>query len=143
LDVQDIDPACFAASPVVVLIDGSNYVRSIQGVNPDGSMTFFCAIEEGLVLRVARGVNLVENLEQAFDGIAAEIGPPQLVLGFDCILRRLEVVHNCLEDRVSRIFQSNNLVGFNTYGEQFRGVHINQTLSGVAIGAISSDVENA
>ena len=143
VDVHVVDPARFAASPVVVLIDGQNYVRSLQKVNPDGSMTFFCAIEEGLVLRVARGVNLVENLEQAFAGIAAEIGPPELVLSYDCILRRLEVVHHGLEDRVGRIFQSNNAVGFNTYGEQFRGVHINQTLSGVAIGAISSDVENA
>ncbi len=143
IDVQDINPARFAASPVVVLIDGHNYVRSIQKVNPDGSMTFFCAIEEGLVLRVARGVNLVENLEQAFDGIAAEIGPPQLVLSYDCILRRLEVVHNHLEDRIGRIFQRNNAVGFNTYGEQFRGVHINQTLCGVAIGTVRSDVKNA
>jgi hypothetical protein len=143
VDVQDVNPARFAASPLVVLIDGQNYVRSIQKLNADGSMTFFCAIEEGLVLRVARGVNLVENLEQAFDGIAGEIGPPQLILSYDCILRRLEVVHNCLEDRVGRIFQSNNAVGFNTYGEQFRGVHINQTLCGVAIGAMSSDVENA
>jgi hypothetical protein len=28
----------------------------------------------------------------------------------------------------------NNTVGFNTYGEQFRGLHINQTLVGIAIG---------
>ncbi|MDP9049905.1 MAG: FIST domain containing protein, partial [Acidobacteriota bacterium] len=47
----ELSPTCFAASPVVVLIDGNNYVRSIQKVNADGSLTFYCAIEEGLVLR--------------------------------------------------------------------------------------------
>jgi hypothetical protein len=26
------------------------------------------------------------------------------------------------------------VVGFNTYGEQYGGVHVNQTLTGVAIG---------
>ena len=143
VDADDVNPARFATSPLVVLIDGSSYVRSIQKVNLDGSMTFFCAIEEGLVLRVARGVNLVENLEQAFAGIRAEIGPPQLVLSCDCILRRLEIVENCLEDRVGSIFQRHNALGFNTYGEQFRGVHVNQTLSGVAIGAISSEAYGA
>jgi hypothetical protein len=138
LEVSNLNPKSFAASPVVVLIDGNNYVRSMQKVNPDGGVTFFCAIEEGLVLRVACGVDLVENLEQAFAEIREEIGAPQLVLGCDCILRRMEIVQNRLEDRVGNIFRQNNTIGFNTYGEQFRGVHVNQTLTGVAFGTISS-----
>ncbi len=43
VDPRDLGPAHFAASPVVVLIDGGNYVRSIQKVNPDGSLKFYCA----------------------------------------------------------------------------------------------------
>jgi hypothetical protein len=131
---RELTPARFAASPVVVLIDGSNYVRSIQKVNSDGSVTFYCAIDEGVVLRVAQGVNLIENLESAFDKIHAQIGPPQLVLACDCILRRLEILQNGLGDRVGQVLYNNRAVGFNTYGEQFRGVHVNQTLTGVAIG---------
>ena len=50
--MHDLNSVPFADSPFVVKIDGANYVRSIQKVNPDGSLTFFCAIEEGLVLRV-------------------------------------------------------------------------------------------
>lgn len=135
IDRSDLDPTRFAASPVVVMIDGTNYVRSIQKANPDGSLTFFCAIENGLVLRAARGVDLVENLEQVFTQIRAEIGVPQLVLGCDCILRKLEISASCLKDRVADIFQRNNTIGFNTYGEQFNGLHVNQTLVGIAIGA--------
>lgn len=134
VDAQNLDPMRFAASPVVVVIDGTNYVRSIQKVNPDGSLTFFCAIEEGVVLRVARGVDLVENLEHAFAGIHAAIGPPQLVLGFDCILRKLEITQSGLVDRVEAVFLSNKVTGFNSYGEQYQGVHVNQTLTGIAIG---------
>ena len=115
-------------------IDGTNYVRSIQKASPDGSLTFFCAIEEGVVLRVGRGVDLEKNLEQAFAGIRAEIGPPQVVLGFDCILRKLEIVQCELVDRVEALFRDNNVIGFNTYGEQYHGVHVNQTLTGIAIG---------
>lgn len=37
-----------------MIINGENYVGGIQKSNPDGSLTFFCAIEEGVVLRVAK-----------------------------------------------------------------------------------------
>jgi hypothetical protein len=130
-----LGPLQFASSPVVVLIDGDYYVRSIQKVNPDGSLTFFCAIEAGVVLRVAKGVDLVANLEDALAQLREQIGPLQLVLTCDCILRKLEIVENGLTERVGDILRANNAVGFNTYGEQFCGVHVNQTLTGVALGS--------
>lgn len=133
--VEDLNPTCFAAAPVVVAIDGTDYVRSIQQANLDGSLTFYCAVEEGLVLRVAHGLDLVHNLEQTFERIRAQIGPPQLVFGCDCILRNLEVSQNGLKDRVGEIFRANNTVGFSSYGEQFHGIHVNQTLTGIAIGS--------
>ncbi len=135
IPAADLDPQHFASSPVVVLIDGANYVRSIQKVNADGSLTFFCAIEEGVVLRVAKGVDLVANLEVALSQVRAEIGLPLLVLACDCILRKLEIVQSGLRDRVGDVLRRNNFVGFNTYGEQFCGVHVNQTLTGIALGA--------
>lgn len=135
VDAAQLGPMHFATSPVVVLIDGASYVRSIQKLNPDGSLTFYCAIEEGLVLRTAKGVDMVANLEQAFDGIRASIGQPQLVLGCDCILRSLELEQTGEKQRVAEIFRENNVIGFATYGEQYGGVHINQTLTGIAIGS--------
>jgi len=143
IDARDLAPKRFAAWPVVVLIDGTNYVRSIQKVNPDGSLTFFCAIENGLVLRVAKGVDLVGNLEQTFAQIRAEIGRPQLVLACDCILRKLEIFQSSLTDSVGEVFLRNNTIGFNSYGEQFHGVHVNQMLVGIAIGTDSMESEDA
>lgn len=140
VEVQGLAPMSFAASPVVVLIDGTNYVRSIQKANSDGSLTFFCAIEEGVVLRVGRGADLEENLEQAFAGIRDEIGPPELVLGCDCILRKLEIEQRGLVERVETTFRDNNVVGFDTYGEQYHGVHVNQTLTGIAIGHAPTEI---
>lgn len=139
VEVAQLDPMRFASSPVVVLIDGTDYVRSIQKANPDGSLTFFCAIEEGLVFRVGHGEELVGNLTGALDRLRGEIGPLQLVLGCDCVLRNLEITQRGLKDRVGEVFRQNNVVGFSSYGEQFAGVHINQTFTGIAIGSLESD----
>ena len=35
---------------------------------------------------------------------------------------------------MSELYRSNNVIGFQTYGEQYRSMHVNQTLTGVAIG---------
>lgn len=133
IDLLDLDPMRFAACPFVVMIDGSYYVRAIQKANPDGSLTFFCAIDNGLVLRVAKGVNFLDNLKNTFAEIKKEIGEPQIVLCCDCLHRKLSI--ECDEKKnVSRTLVENNAIGFNTYGEQYRGIHVNQTLVGVAIG---------
>ena len=124
----------FASSPVVVVIDGTDYVRSIQKANDDGSLTFYCAIEEGLVLRVAHGENLRDNLIQSLQALEQAIGPLQLVLACDCILRNLEVTSDGSKAQIGEIFAQHHAVGFSTYGEQYCGVHVNQTLTGIAIG---------
>lgn len=131
---SELDTEHFAATPVVVVIDGTDYVRSIQKANPDGSLSFYCAIEEGLILRVARGGDIVADLAETFADIRAEIGPPLLTLGCDCILRNLEITKKNQKDQAGAEFQRNNTVGFSTYGEQYGSVHVNQTFTGIAIG---------
>ena len=143
IDVCDLDSVRLAAWPLVLTIGGTTYVRAVQKANPDGSLTFFCAIENGLVLRLAQGVDLLHNLEQTFARIRAEIGPPLLVLGFDCMGRKLEIAQSPDKQRIGEVLLQNNCVGFNTYGEQFRGVHVNQTLVGIAIGAHTPETDDA
>jgi hypothetical protein len=134
LEVDKLTPLIFASHPVVVRIGNSIYVRSIQKVNEDGSLTFFCAIDEGIVLTVARGVDMVRNLEEAFARVVGEVGEPSLVLGCDCVLRYIETCERGLRQRIGDIFARHNVVGFATYGEQYNAMHVNQTFTAVAIG---------
>ena len=134
LDVNKLTPLIFATYPVVVKIGGDFYVRSIQKVNDDESLTFFCAIDEGVVLTVARGVDMVDNLSKLFEDVRQRIGEPALVLGCDCILRNLGLDQKDLRKNVARIMADNNVIGFATYGEQYNAMHVNQTFTGVAIG---------
>lgn len=135
VDIKELTPLVFATHPVMVRVGGQYYVRSIQKVNPDGSLTFFCAIDAGIVLTAARGVDLVEDLEQTFAKVREQVGEPELVIGCDCILRHLELDREGLKEQVGAILAKNNVIGFSTYGEQFEAMHVNQTFTGVAIGA--------
>lgn len=134
LENSPLTPMIFAAHPVVVRVGGRYHVRSIQKVNPDESLTFFCAIDEGIVLTVAEGVDIVENFEAKMHELAAELGEIDLVLGFDCILRRLEMEQRHLIRVMSQALCAHRMIGFSAYGEQYHGMHLNQTLTGVAIG---------
>ena len=101
----------------------------------DGSIQFACAIEEGIVLTIARGLDMVSNLEEAFAAVRARVGVPSLILGCDCILRLLEAQELGIQARIGEIMMANNVVGFATYGEQYNSMHVNQTFTGVAIGS--------
>ena len=83
LDEEALSPMCFATFPVVVKIGGKEHVRSIQKVNEDGSLTFFCAIDVGVVLTVAQGVDILENLKH----LLAEIGRDNRSLFYYCATR--------------------------------------------------------
>jgi hypothetical protein len=134
LSSNDLSPMIFATHPVVVKVGGRYYTRSIRNVNEDGSLTFFCAVDKGIVLTVSEGTDIIENLENNFRNIVKDIGPPQLVIGCDCVLRTLELEQRQLKGKASRIMMDNNVIGFGTYGEEFQSMHLNQTFTGVAIG---------
>ena len=134
LPADKLTPMIFATHPVMVKVGGRYYTRSIQKVNEDGSLTFFCAIDKGIVLTVAKGTELLESVSALFDDIKAEIGPPQLVIGCDCVLRALELEQKQQKVEAGRLLADNNVIGFSTFGEQFQAMHVNQTFTGVAIG---------
>jgi hypothetical protein len=129
-----LTPMSFAAHPVVVRVSGDYYCRSIQKVNPDGSLTFFCAIDDGVVLTVAQARDMVASAERELDRISREVGGIDLVLGFECVLRRLDSETHQVKHRMSELYRRFNVLGFHTYGEQYNSMHLNQTLTGVVIG---------
>ncbi len=134
LTLGELEPQVFAAHPVMLRIGGEYFVRSIQKVNPDGSLTFFCAIDNGLVLTVARPGNLVENLRELLAEVESRVPNLGLVLGCDCILRRLETERRGESSLVRDVLTAYPFIGFSSYGEQFNGIHVNHTLTGLALG---------
>jgi hypothetical protein len=132
---DQLTPARFAESPVMVRVGGEYHARSIQRMNDDGSLTFYCAIDEGVVLTLARRQDIVENLDTFFAKVRGEMGSPRLVIGFDCVLRSLEAEHRQTKHKLGRILSANNVVGFCTYGEHYRAMHVTQTFTALVFGS--------
>jgi hypothetical protein len=132
--VSELSAEIFGERTLMVKIGGEFYVRSIQKAGTDGSLTFYSAIEQGVVLTVASPGDLIADLRDMFAALQEELGPPQLVIGFDCVLRGLEMERRQVRHLAGRIMAENNVVGFATYGEQYHAMHLNQTFTGVAIG---------
>jgi len=124
----------FAAHPPMVRAGGEYYVRSIQSANPDGSLTFYCAIDEGIVLTVGEPVDRIAGMDALFADIHGRIGEVDRILAFDCVLNRIDAEQRQISHDVSQLYSRNRVIGFNTYGEQYRALHVNQTFSGLAIG---------
>lgn len=134
LQPDQLEAGSFASYSVIVRFGGQYYCRSIQQLNDDGSLTFFCAIDNGLVLTVARSVGMVASTREQIEQIENDIGPVDILFGFDCIYRKLDAEHRQTTHRIVSLYREKNFIGFNTYGEQYGSMHINQTFTGIAIG---------
>jgi hypothetical protein len=135
LMLDDLGPFSFASYPLVVKVGGDYYCRSIRNMNPDGSLSFFCAIDEGLVFTVARPKDMLSSTERTLADLDRSLGGLDLVLGFDCVLRRLDAENRQIRRQMEDLYKTYGVVGFHTYGEQHNSMHLNQTLTGVAFGS--------
>lgn len=129
----------FALRPLGVRIGGHYFVRSVQRVNPDASMTFYCAVETGIVMTSMSPQSLLDSVRAQIEASERVVGSPLVTIGCDCFLRRLEAELTGVVDEVSDFLRHHKVIGFNTYGEQFNGMHINQTFTGVVIGQPYAD----
>ena len=131
--VDKLNAAVISQNPLMLRIGDDYYVRSISNIEPDGSLRFLCAIDTGLVLTIGKGVSAVEALDHDLQTMKQNVGDPQIIIGCDCILRRLEMEDSGIDDSIGQMMARNKVVGFSTYGEQFNSVHVNQTFTGIVI----------
>ncbi len=131
---ENLGPFSFASHPLVVKVGGDYYCRSIRNMNADGSLSFFCAIDEGLVFTVARPQDMLHSTENMLEHLNSKLGGIDLVVGFDCILRRLDAETHQIRHKMDALYRKYSVAGFHTYGEQYNAMHLNQTLTGIAFG---------
>lgn len=128
LDEAELGPKAFAENPLLARSGGRHFVRAISGVTADQGLSLMSSVEVGAVLTLGRPEALIAGLRQRIE----EIGAAEMVLGFDCILRRIAIEQAGEEAAIARLCRDYSIAGFNTYGEQHGGIHMNQTFVGLA-----------
>lgn len=134
LELSELTPDVFSTHPVMLQIGDDWHVRSIQKANPDKSLTFYCAIDEGIPLSIGKGEEFTKSLSTKLVEMEQEFDEIVLTIGCDCILRRLEIEQKQITEEVESILQKLKFFGFSTFGEQVNAIHVNQTLTGVVLG---------
>ena len=131
-DVDNLCPQVFAENPLLLELNERHYVRAIGDTTDEQALSFLAAIDEGLIMTLGEGQEILKTLEQGLEQRDKSNKAPDFILGFDCVLRRLEIEQKQLEGPVSAVLSRKHVLGFNTFGEQHFGLHMNQTFVGVA-----------
>lgn len=126
---QRLSPTEFARHPLLLRTGGKHHVRAISEMTEDGGLSLMSTIDTGTVLTLGHTDDMTTGFAEAIEALPRK---PLMVLGFDCILRRLALERAGLVDTMSEMFMRYRVAGFNTYGEQHSGMHVNQTFVGMA-----------
>lgn len=129
VSVAELSRLVFARHPLLVNKGGRYFVRAIRDQTEGGGLLLMSSIDTGAVMSLGLAEDLTEGLEAMLRDLPS---PPSLILSFDCILRRLAMEHAGLGAVIKDTFKRYNMAGFSTYGEQYGGIHMNQTFVGLA-----------
>ncbi|MDX8408771.1 MAG: FIST N-terminal domain-containing protein [Mariprofundales bacterium] len=125
IEVKDLSLNVFSCHPLIYQLRDGNYIRAIGNANDDGSLQLYTAIEEGMVLALGEP----RDMKEAFSQALAALPQAELLLMFNCTLRAVESDMRGLTDQLvgQAANQATHMVGFDTYGEQYDGLHMNQS----------------
>jgi len=136
VEVADLTPQLFSKKPLMYFYANECYVRALRQVCEDDSLEFGCAIEEGMVLNLCEHQDLASEYDKLLAESRQNLGKIKLLIVCNCIYRALEADGSNLNQQMAektRVF-AGHIIGFDTYGEQWQGLHMNQTLVALALG---------
>ncbi|AOY76307.1 FIST signal transduction protein [Clostridium formicaceticum] len=100
-----------------------------------GAIQFYSQIFPNTMVSILKPIDPVLVARETVKNIKAQLPGVKGVIGFNCIVRLLQFQK---EKACEKVYQElsdlGEVVGFTTYGEQYGKVHINQTLTMLAIG---------
>jgi hypothetical protein len=129
---EEIDREHLALHPAIITVGERAYPRGFAELLDDGSLRCACAIDEGVVFRVAAQIDYVDHLANSLEGIREDLGEPLLLLGLECAARRQMVEQQGLSSEVATLFKSFNVWGFSCMGEQANSLNMNNSFNCIA-----------
>lgn len=135
VEVEALGEEVFAMHPLLYACQGNNYLRSLHRVGEDGSLSFWSAIEAGMVLDLARHTPMLPAFEAQVRALTREGRAPFLV-GWSCAHRGVEAAMTKeTEAMAATLAQAADVaIAFECYGEQLNGLQMNLTFTALILG---------
>ena len=133
----EVELPCFtqellANYPAIITVGDRVYPRGFLQILDDGSLRCACAIDEGVVFRVAAQVDYLQQLQTAFERVHHDLGQQTMILGFECAARRQLVEQKGLKEQIPPLFAHANAWGFSCMGEQSNSLNMNNSFNALA-----------
>jgi len=138
IDRAQLGPQDFACHPLLLDMGDQLLPRAIRAHHLDHSLSMACAVEEGLVVSIAKNTDPLAALERSFSEVERRVPTPAACLVFDSLFRRIELEAHGLDRQVGELLARKGAVGFSSYGEQLGPLHVNHTLTGLALGGATA-----
>ena len=137
ITVDKLDADVFMKHPLALSFDEGYFIRSPQRViREEKALMFFSHINEGTRLTIMRPGHIIQETHDVIKKIQHEMSDISGIISFNCILRYRQ---SAREGNLNNLIKELNiapLIGFNTYGEQYNGLHVNQTMTFIVFGKI-------
>lgn len=128
-------PELLEAHPLLLRVGDELVVRAISRVTRARALLCMSAVETGVLADIGDAGAALDALRHGFEAVESRIGEPALVLGCDCTLRRRQAERDDQLAAIGDLLARHRVFGFSTHGEQFNGLHINQTFTAIAVAA--------
>jgi hypothetical protein len=132
VDFSSFTQELLANYPAIITVGDRVYPRGFLQILDDGSLRCACAIDEGVVFRVAAQVDYIQQLQTAFERIHHDLGQQIMILGFECAARRQLVEQQGLKEQIQPLFTDANVWGFSCMGEQSNSLNMNNSFNCLA-----------
>lgn len=126
MKVEDLTPEVFLYHPFGLMVEDQPFIRTIRQKLDNGCVQLFCAVKDGLRLRLMKPSDIVERTAKDLAVARQGLAGIRAILDFDCAHRALMLAESKNYPKYAQLFDGIETAGFSTYGETYIGF-INQT----------------
>lgn len=135
IGVDELDADVFMKHPLALSFGEEYYLRSpLKVLSEERALMFFSHINEGTKVTIMRPGQIIQETKDVIKKIQHEIPDISAIIAFNCILRYREAAKEGHLASLIKELGIAPLIGFNTYGEQYNGMHVNQTTTLIVFG---------
>ena len=135
ISVEELTADFFMKHPLALSFEDEYYIRSILKVlKEEGALLFFSHITEGMHVTIMQPGQIVQETKDVIKKIQDEMQDISAIIAFNCIMRYRESERQGNLTQLIKELSIAPLIGFNTYGEQYNGMHVNQTMTLIVFG---------